>query len=213
GVVVFGYAGDGEGFLDRWVMNRWLASQGSGIVMGDYALRDPTLRPAGALESQPYAEPAEGTGLRDPGVAPFPFGRNHGLLVSRQEQVLARTSAAAFVYPPGQPAAARRGAAVAAASRVGDGLVLVASRHARGALAPLGRPALPAPGEPRRRATPPPPLPWAPRQPLRALWAPRPLRPGPFAAPRRASLDSLLAFLDVGGFNTLIGDAAAWAAD
>ena len=281
GVVVFGYAGDGEGFLDRWVMNRWLASQGSGIVIGDYALRDTTLRPAGALESQPYAEPAEGTGLRDPGVAPFPFGRNHGLLVSRQEQVLARTSAAAFVHPPGQPAAARRGAAVTAASRVGDGLVLVASRHALGALGLESRPgdtplldadglartrdflvalarwtrrpaewahvpparagrrivlldsprpvsprpprlapparvvleSLPAPGDAGRRATPPPPLPWAPRQPLRALWAPLPLRPGTFAAPRRASLDSLLAFLDVGGFNTLIGDAAAWAAD
>src|SRR5439155_1393471 len=181
----------------------------------------------------------------------------------------------------GEPAAARGGAAVAAASRVGDGLVLVASRHALGALGLESRPgdtplldaeglartrdflvalarwtrrpaewahvpparagrrivlldsprpvsprpprlappahvvleSLPAPGDARRRATPPPPLPWAPRQPLRALWAPLPLRPGTFAAPRRASLDSLLAFLDVGGFNTLIGDAAAWAAD
>ncbi len=282
GVMVFGYAGDGEGFLDRWVMNRWLAAQGAGIVIGDYVLRDTTPRPTGALEPQPYAEPAPppGAGLRDPGFAPFPFGRNHVLLVSRQEQVLARTSTAAFVRPPGQPAAARRGAAVVAASRVGDGLVLVASRHALGALGlesrpgdmplldadglartrdflvalarwtrrpaewahvpparagrrivlldsprpvsarppPLAAPArvllesLPAPGATGRRGVPPP-LPWAPRTTLRALWAPLPLRPGTFAAPRRASLDSLLAFLDVGGFNTLIGDADAWAAD
>src|SRR6266571_338851 len=50
GVVIFGYAGDGEGFLDRWVMNRWLASQGSGIVIGDYVLRDTTQRPTGRSE-------------------------------------------------------------------------------------------------------------------------------------------------------------------
>jgi len=40
GVVVFGYAGDGEGFLDRWIMNRWLAALGTGLVIGDFPLED-----------------------------------------------------------------------------------------------------------------------------------------------------------------------------
>ncbi len=281
GVVVFGYAGDGEGFLDRWVMNRWLASQGAGIVIGDYVLRDSTQRPTGALDPQPYAEPIEGSGLRDPGFAPFPFGRNHVLLVSRGEQVLARTTRSAFVQPAGQPVAGRRGAAVAAASRVGDGLVLVASRHALGALGPENRPGdtplldadglgrtraflvalarwtrrpaewahvpparaghrlvlldsprpvsprparldpparvtvepLPATVEGGRRGATPAAAPWAPRQTLRALWAPLPLKPGTLLAQRRAALDSLFTFLDVGGFNTLAGDASAWASD
>src|SRR5881396_2256242 len=114
GVVVFGYAGDGEGFLDRWIMNRWLSAQGSGIVIGDYVLRDTTQRPTGAPDPQPYAEPVPGSGLRDPGFTSFPFGRSHVLLVSRREQALARTTPAAFVQPAGQPAAARSGAAVAA---------------------------------------------------------------------------------------------------
>src|SRR2546423_2063315 len=129
GVVVFGYAGDGEGFLDRWVMNRWLASQGAGIVIGDYVLRDTTQRSTGAPDPQPYAEPVPGSGPRDPGFTSFPFGRSHVLLVSRREQALARTTSAAFVQPAGQPAAARSGAAVAAATRIGDRLVLVAIRH------------------------------------------------------------------------------------
>src|SRR6266705_1080731 len=103
GVVIFGYAGDGEGFLDRWVMNRWLASQGSGIVIGDYVLRDTTQRPTGAADPQPYAEPVPGSGLRDLGFTSFPFGRNHVLLVGRREQALARTTPAAFVQPAGQP--------------------------------------------------------------------------------------------------------------
>ena len=281
GVVVFGYAGDGEGFLDRWVMNRWLAAQGSGIVIGDYVLRDTTPRPTGAPDPQPYAEPVPGSGLRDPGFTSFPFGRSHVVLVDHREQALARTTHAAFVHPPGQAAAARSAAVVAAASRIGDGLVLVASRHALGALGLERRPGdtplldaeglartriflvalarwtrrpaewahvppagaerrlvlldsprpvssrpprldpparvllepLPAPGEAGRRGATPPAPPWAPRQTLRALWAPLPLRPGTLFEQRRAALDSLIAFLDVGGFNTLAGDAAVWAAD
>src|SRR5437879_6320078 len=180
GVVVFGYAGDGEGFLDRWVMNRWLASQGSGIVIGDYALRDTTLRP-------------DADGL----------ARTRDFLVA-----LARWTRRPAEWAHVPPARAGRRIVLLDSPRP------VSPRPPR--LAPPARvvlESLPAPGDAGRRATPPRPLPWAPRQPLRALWAPLPLRPGTFAAPRRASLDSLLAFLDVGGFNTLIGDAAAWAAD
>src|SRR5213593_310691 len=281
GVMVFGYAGDGEGFLDRWVMNRWLASQGAGIVIGDYVLRDSTQRPTGALDPQPYAEPVEGSGLRDPGFASFPFGRNHVLLVNRGEQVLARTTRAAFVHPAGQPVAGRGGAAVTAASRVGVGLVLVASRHALGALGPENRPGdtplLDADGLARTRAflvalarwtrrpaewahvppagrgmpltlaqapVPVEPLPpaltppvavdtialplghdaklarvagapdWMRQQGMRVLWASLfSTRDGRRAARSTASLDSLVALLDAGGFNLLAGDAGPESTD
>src|SRR5207245_1256709 len=52
----------------------------------------------------------------------------------------AGAGAEVFAPRPGQRAAARRGAAVTAAGRVGDGLVLVASRHALGALGLESRP-------------------------------------------------------------------------
>jgi hypothetical protein len=282
GVVVVGYAADGEGSADRWVMNRWLAAQGAGMVIGDYVLADTTRRQTAALEPQPYAIPVKGSGLRAPGFTPFPFGRNHQLLVARAEQALARATAAAFVRRPGQRPEPQPGAVVAAASRVGPGLVVVASRHALGALGverqtadrplldPEGlaaartflvtlarwtrRPAewahipparagrrlvlldspravaprpprlapppgvssepLPAPTERSRRPNPPDVSPWAPHQTLRAVWAPLAiLRPATPAAVRRAALDSLIGFLDVGGFNTMGGDVQAWAAD
>ncbi|MGH7569383.1 MAG: hypothetical protein ACREL9_10525, partial [Gemmatimonadales bacterium] len=106
GVVVFGYAGDGEGFFDRWVMNRWLAAAGVGITIGDYVVRD-TVEPAGAaFEPQPRVTPLHDSPLRDLAVAPFPAGRNHVLLVTDARHTLVRTTATAFVQPPGRPAAA-----------------------------------------------------------------------------------------------------------
>ena len=139
GVAVLGYAGDGEGSLDRWTANRWLMSQGAGIAIGDQALQDSTARAVFA-RAQPWA-----AGRRvgdDPlgGVYdPFPLDRNHALSVKRATQVLAVAS----IDPSTQPAqapAGRPGAPIVAASRLGDGLVVVISRHALGALAPHSRP-------------------------------------------------------------------------
>ncbi len=141
GVVVFGYAGDGEGYFDRWVMNRWLAAAGVGITIGDYVVRDTIEPTAAGFEPQPRVTPLRRSPLRDLAVAPFPAGRNHVLLVTEARHTLARSTATAFVQPPGQPAAARPEAAVAAASRVGQGLVVIASRHALAALGPELRPA------------------------------------------------------------------------
>ncbi|HYT82359.1 MAG TPA: hypothetical protein VEK86_02835 [Gemmatimonadales bacterium] len=146
GVVVLGYAGDGEGFLDRWIMNRWLAALGAGIVIGDYPLKDTIPLPAGAIEPQPAAWPLPQSALDNAGIAPFPAGRNHVLLARDPSQVLARTSATAFIRPPRETPAPRPGAAVVAASRVADGLVLVVSRHALAAAGIDLRPStLPAP--------------------------------------------------------------------
>src|SRR5207249_10552097 len=40
GVVILGYDGDGEGSLDRWITNSWLAYQGAGISVGHRPLED-----------------------------------------------------------------------------------------------------------------------------------------------------------------------------
>jgi hypothetical protein len=142
GVVVFGYAGDGEGFLDRWIMNRWLAAVGAGIVIGDYALEDtaPSRAPGGAAEPQPRVFPLPQSALDNAGFESFPAGRNHVLLVRRESQVLARSSPTAFVRLPREAPAPRPRAAVAAAARVGEGLILVLSRHALAGLGPDLRP-------------------------------------------------------------------------
>lgn len=133
GVVVFGYAGDGEGFLDRWIMNRWLAALGTGLVIGDFPLED-SVAGAGA-EPQPTIFPLPRSALHSAGFEPFAAGRNHVVLVQRESQALARSSATAFVRPPREGPGARPRAAVVAAARIREGLVLVLSRHA---LASLG---------------------------------------------------------------------------
>ena len=134
GVLVFGYAADGEGFLDRWIVNRWLAAMGTGLVIGDFPLED-TVPPSaagwgGAADPQPRVFPLPQSALDNAGFEPFSAGRNHVLLARRESQVLARTSTTAFVRPPREAPAPRPRAAVVAAARVGDGLVLVLSRHA-----------------------------------------------------------------------------------
>ena len=139
GVAVLGYAGEGEGTLDRWVANRWLASQGAGIAIGDGALEDTTVRSV-PPRTQSWAE---GRRLGDDPLGsvydPFPMGRNHALEVRRSSEVLAVASRRAFVRTP-KAATPRGGAPIAAAARVGDGLVVVISRHALGALGPENRP-------------------------------------------------------------------------
>src|SRR5438094_6402597 len=98
GVVVFGYT-DGE--LDRWVMNRWLAAQGAGIAIGE----DPRA-------VQISATPLPHSALDNAGFAPFPAGRNRPLVLHDRSQTLARAP----------------NAAVVAASRARDGLIVIASR-------------------------------------------------------------------------------------
>lgn len=136
GVAVLGYDAAGEGSEDRWLMNRWLAWQGTGIVIGEGALRDTTMAQfaGGAFDPQPVIAPVRSSPLQDVGTEPFPAGRNHALVVAREEQVLARTTATAFVRPAGERIAPQARphprAAVVAATRVRDGLVIVVSRHA-----------------------------------------------------------------------------------
>lgn len=138
-VVVLGYAGDGEGSLDRWTVNRWLASQGSGITIDDRTLQDSAARTVFA-RAQPWVaarlvgdEPLGGV------YDPFPLDRNHALKVKGTALALAGVSPSPATEPV-HGAAAQPGAAVAAATRIGDGLVVVISRHALGALAPQSRP-------------------------------------------------------------------------
>src|SRR3989442_15493819 len=69
---------------------------------------------------------------------PFPLDRNNVLATRDASQLLAVTSRHAFVRAPRTPAP-RPGAGVVAATRIGDGLVVVISRHALGALGPQFR--------------------------------------------------------------------------
>jgi len=139
GVVVLGYTAAGEGTLDRWVANRWLASQGAGIAIGESLLGDTAQRTA-SPDAQAWAQ-ARRVGGDPLGSVydPFPLDRNHVLEVRRSSQVVAVATRRAFVRvaravtPPGA-------APIAAATRVGDGLVVVISRHALAALGPQAWP-------------------------------------------------------------------------
>jgi len=142
GVVVLGYDADGEGYLDRWTANRWLEFVGAGISIGDRLLEDTTARlPTTTGHPQPWAE-ARAVGDEPLGSVydPFPLERNNVVTVRDTTQVLAVTTRHAFVRAPARPPAARARVAVAAAARIGDGLVVVISRHALGALGPQFRP-------------------------------------------------------------------------
>ena len=132
GVLVFGYAGDGDGGLDRWVMNRWLAAVGAGIAIGTDVLRDTAAAP-GTSGTHPTARAVPGA-FDHSGLAAFPAGRNHALSIRAPAQALARAPATAFVHRPGTDVLSRGNAPVVAASRVAQGLVVVASRHLLGAI-------------------------------------------------------------------------------
>ncbi len=125
GVVVLGYPPGGSGTFDRWVMNRWLAWSGAGITIGDSPLQN---GPATG------ARPVRTAGLRGTGFDAFPVSTSDPLLVADEAQVIARTGEGALDQPTGHERAARAGAAVVAASRVADGLVVVVSRPVLGAL-------------------------------------------------------------------------------
>jgi hypothetical protein len=131
GVVILGYPPAGQGALDRWLMNRWLAWSGAGIRIGDVALQDRS-----ALGSPPRARPILTAGLRSTGFDPFLVGTNDVLRVRDPAQALARAVDGAVTRLPGEAPMNQAGAPVVAASRVGRGLVIVLSRSA---LASLGR--------------------------------------------------------------------------
>lgn len=148
GVVVLGYDADGEGYLDRWTANRWLESQGAGISIGDRTLEDTTVRAFTTGRAQPWAaarrlgdEPLGG--LYDP----FPLDRNHVVVTRDSRQLLAATSHYAFVRTP-KGIDGRPDAGIAAAARLGEGLVVTISRYALAATGPQyrlsGMPLLPA---------------------------------------------------------------------
>lgn len=129
GVVVLGYPPEGGGTFDRWLMNRWLAWSGAGITIGDFAVRS-----GNAPRSPARAQPVLTAGLRGTGFDPFPAGTSNALLVDDEAQALARAGEGAFAQGPGLHAQRRAGIAVVAASRVGNGLVVVASRSTLGAV-------------------------------------------------------------------------------
>lgn len=281
GIVVLGYDGDGEGYLDRWTTNRWLESRGAGISIGDRVLEDTLARAVTTGRPQPWAA-AHSTGRGPLGSIydPFPLDRNHVVVVRDRGQMLASTSRHAFVRTP-KGAAARGDAGIAAAARIGAGLVVVTSRHALGALGPQFRPSptplLPASTlagtegfltalarwtrRPAEWAHVPPaalgrplalqeaPIPvellpprlappesagtvelplaadkklaratsvpdWLRQQGMRVFWIPLLAGREGRRAPRPAAvLDSLVTFLDGGGFNLLAGDADPEGAD
>jgi len=125
GVVVLGYPPEGGGTLDRWLMNRWLSWTGARITIGDFALRS-----ARTPRAPPPLEPRLGTGMRGAGFDPFVAGVNNPLLVEDDAQTLASVGPAVFVQGPGLRLQRRPGAAAIAATRVDNGLVVVASRAA-----------------------------------------------------------------------------------
>src|SRR5881296_3854186 len=140
GVVVLGYDADGEGYLDRWTANRWLESVGTGISIGDRLLEDTTAR---VLTTTGRPQPwAEGRAMGDEPLGsvfdPFPLDRNDVVTTRDSSQLIAVTSRHAFVRIPRTPTP-QPPAGVVAATRIGDGLVGVASRHALGALGPQFR--------------------------------------------------------------------------
>lgn len=141
GVVVLGYAGDSEGSLDRWTANRWLASHGAGIAISDRVIEDTSARTGGA-RAQPWAEGRQmGANPLGSVYDPFPLDRNHAIDVKRPAQILAVANLGPSQSTlPRAATAPRPEVPLAAATRLGDGLVIVVSRYALGALAPQGRP-------------------------------------------------------------------------
>lgn len=104
GVVVLGYPASA---LDRWTMNRWLRSQGAGLAIGDSAAGMTALPVRRVLQSVD--------------VLPFTLDKSNVIRTRVAAQAVARAHPPARVAP--QPA-------LVAATRIGAGLVVVASRAA-----------------------------------------------------------------------------------
>jgi len=135
GALVLGYAVDSVGTLDRSTVNQWLAWEGAGISISDHMLRDTTPR-GGSPRPQPWVE---GRRLGDDPLGSvyeqFPLDRNGVLDVERRLAVIAVGSGRAWVQGP-KGRITSPNAPVMAASRIGDGIVVVLSRTALGALGP-----------------------------------------------------------------------------
>src|SRR5206468_2587478 len=175
---------------------------------GDRVLEDTTTRTLTTGRAQPWAL-ARPVGDEPLGSVyePFPLDRNHVVVARSPTQLLAITSQQAFVRAPKEPAG-RPDAGIAAAARIGQGLVVVISRHALGTLGPQYRPsttpflAADALADTRAFLT------------AVARWTPLLATRDEQRVPRpAATLDSLVTFLDVGGFNLLSGDAYPEGAD
>jgi len=133
GALVLGYAVDSVGTLDRSTVNQWLAWEGAGISISDHVLRD-TLPRGGSPRPQPWVE---GRRLGDDPLGSvygqFPLDRNHLLDVERRPAVIAAGAGRAWIQGAKGRIAAPS-APVIAAARIGDGIVVVVSRTALGAL-------------------------------------------------------------------------------
>jgi hypothetical protein len=126
GVVILGYPGAESGSLDRWTMNRWLLALGTGLAIDDAPLAEPSSHGTALA-----VIPVRAT-LPEANMTPVGLGRNHLIHLAAPTQALARTA---------------HGAAVIGASRVGAGLVIVASRAALSALGAEPGGDLPAPSD------------------------------------------------------------------
>src|SRR5438132_1603274 len=188
GVAVLGYDADGEGYLDRWTTNRWLDFLGTGISIRDRLLEDTTAR------AVPTTAP-----LQQPGA----LERTRGFL-NAWARWTRRPAEWAHVPP------AARGVPVALQQAP------IPVELAPPPLVPpvgvdtITLPLVPDPKLDRATSIPE----WLRQQGMRVLWAPLlPARDGRHVVRPGASLDSLVALLDVGGFNLLGGDADPSAMD
>lgn len=129
GVVVLGYPPGDSGTFDRWLMNRWLAWTGAGISIGDFPLQNDA-----AAAAPPQARAVLTSGLRGTGFDAFPVGATDPLLVTDDARVIARTGEGTLTPSPESNRAVHASAAIVAASRVDDGLVIVVSRPVLDAL-------------------------------------------------------------------------------
>ncbi|HET7791638.1 MAG TPA: DUF4350 domain-containing protein [Gemmatimonadales bacterium] len=128
GVVVAAYPVGPSGTRDRARLNAWLDRLSAGVTIGGAQLADSTA--AFSAEPAPPATPVPDSPLREAGFDAFPFGRNDPLEVQSRWQVLARTTRSAYQRAPGSKSLSRSAAAVVAARRVGDGMLIVLARDA-----------------------------------------------------------------------------------
>src|SRR6266567_143274 len=223
GVAVLGYDADGEGYLDRWTTNRWLDFLGTGISIGDRLLEDTTTRALTTTgRPQPWAAARVGDGLvlvmsrhalgalgpqfrptTAPLQQPDALERTRGFLTALARWTR-RPAEWAHVPPAGRGVPVALQQAPVPVELVPPPLV-----------PPVGvdTMALPLVPDPKlNRATSVPE--WLRQQGMRVLWTPLlPSRDGRHVVRPGASLDSLVALLDVGGFNLLGGDADPAGAD
>src|SRR5437773_846964 len=200
GVVVLGYDADGEGYLDRWTANRWLEFAGTGVAAA------PRIGDGLVVAISRHALVALGPQFR-PTTAP-----------AQQLDALDRTgeflhALARWTRRPAEwahvPPAARGVPLALAQAPVPVELAAPGMTPPRG-VDTITLPLLPDPKLARATSTPE----WLRQQGMRVLWTPLfATRDGRRVVRSGASLDSLVALLDAGGFNLLAGDAGPESTD